>query len=182
MKQFLQIETERLLIGKILFTDIDSIVLYANNKKLSEKMLTFPFPYTEENAVWWINNSYESFKAKSAYIFAIRRKENNAFIGGIGLHLDTHRKAELGYWIAEPFWNKGFATEAVNAIVQFGFETLSLNKIFALHFEDNPSSGKVLQKNNFSNEGFHQQHYFVDNVYKNAYSLAITKEEYLRMK
>ncbi len=178
MEQFPQIETERLVIGKILFTDIDAIVSYANNKKLSEKMLTFPFPYTEENAIWWINNSYQSFNAKSAYIFAIRIKENNAFVGGIGLHLDNHRKAELGYWIAEPFWNNGFATEAVKAITKFGFENIHLNKIFALYFEDNPSSGKVLQKNNFNNEGYHKQHYCINGIYKNAFSLAITQEEY----
>jgi RimJ/RimL family protein N-acetyltransferase len=64
----------------------------------------------------------------------------------------------LGYWIGVPYWGKGYATEAANAVVEFGFGTLHLNRIFAHHFAGNTGSGKVLEKIGMRHEGQFRQH------------------------
>ncbi len=68
--------------------------------------------------------------------------------GGIGLHPghDVNRlTAELGYWLAEPFWGRGIATAAVRAIVPHGFASLPLNRIEAYVYANNPASARVLE-------------------------------------
>lgn len=76
--------------------------------------------------------------------------------GGIGLHPghDVNRlTAELGYWLAEPFWGRGIATAAVRAIVPHGFASLPLNRIEAYVYANNPASARVLEKAGFTCEG-----------------------------
>lgn len=65
----------------------------------------------------------DALATKSGYTFAIREKEGK-IIGAIGIHDRGDDKAELGYWIALPYWNKGFATEAAKAVLNFGIKEL----------------------------------------------------------
>jgi [ribosomal protein S5]-alanine N-acetyltransferase len=91
---------------------------------------------------------WQGFKNKSRYVFAIIQKEQNELVGEISLHLDNRNNAaELGYWIGEPFWGMGIATEAAGAILKFGFEKLLLQLVVATFHEENPASGKVLLHN-----------------------------------
>lgn len=90
----------------------------------------------------------QGFKNKARYVFGITLKESNEFIGEISLHLDNNNNlAQLGYWLGEPFWNKGIATEAAQAVLKFGFEKLNLNKIYATCHVENKASEKVLLNN-----------------------------------
>ena len=77
----------------------------------------------------------------------------------MGLHLKLqHLRAELGYWIGVPFWNRGYATEAAEAVIKFGFEELGLNRIEAEHFTRNPASWRVMEKLGMTLEGVRRQH------------------------
>ncbi len=91
---------------------------------------------------------------------------NGKASGGIGLHplTDIHIKnAELGYWLANPFWGQGIMTRAVIQIVDYGFKNLDINRIFARSFGTNIASQKVLEKDGFVLEGE-----FKDTIYKNG--------------
>lgn len=68
-----------------------------------------------------------------------------------------HRQAKLGYWLGVPYWNRGYMTEAVQALVGYGFTELGLNKITASHFARNPASGRVMQKLGMTQEGLLRQ-------------------------
>lgn len=181
--KFPDLKTERLILGQALWTDIPKIVEYAGAKRISDMTLNIPYPYAEKDAIWWINSANEGFKAKNQYTFAMRLKSNKDFVGGVGLKLDLRfNHAVLGYWIAEPFWKKGYTTEAVQAILQFGFETLDLNKIYATHLIENPASGRVMQKNGMIKEGELVEHYRKNGEYKSIYQYRLTKTEYERLK
>ena len=159
MRLFPSIETERLLLNQAKPSDIPDIVRFAGNKKLVEHTRTMPHPYFEEDAISWLHMANEGFKNGTQYIMAIRLKSNESFMGGIGLTLDlVNNRAELGYWVAEPFWNKGFATEAVGAIIKYGFEELNLNKIIAVYLPTNEASGKVMIKNGMVKEAELKDH------------------------
>lgn len=150
MTEFPRLYTDRLNLRKIQTEDIPALVNYANNKKVSQYVLNIPYPYQEPDAVFRISYVHQGFKTNTRYVFAIALKNNDEFIGEISLHLDRQKNvAELGYWIGEPFWNKGIVTEAIAAVLRFGFEKLNLDLIFATCNADNIASNKVIEKNRF---------------------------------
>ncbi len=154
MEVFPQLYTNRLTLRKIRVEDIPSLVKYANNKKISSNIFNIPYPYGEPDAVFRISYVHQGFKAKTRYAFAIVFNESEELIGEISLHFDqTKDIAQLGYWIGEPFWNKGFATEATEAILKMGFEKLNLDTIYAECHPDNKASEKVLLKNRMIKNG-----------------------------
>ena len=166
MNQYPSLETDRLLLGEIYAADIPNIIKYAGNKKVAETTLNMPHPYQEKDAIFWINMAQQGWRDKTKNIFAIRLKTNQELIGGIGLHIEaSFNRAELGYWIAVPFWNQGYMTEAVEAVIKYGFNQLHLNKIFAVYEADNPASGKVMLKNGMLKEGELKQHVRKNGVY-----------------
>ncbi|RQP08877.1 MAG: N-acetyltransferase, partial [Chryseobacterium sp.] len=172
-----ELYTARLKLGKLEAKDILQIVRCANNRNISENTLNLPYPYTETNARFWIEMQSNGFRNGTEFIFGIYTEDDHKFVGGIGLHLDRqNNKAELGYWIAEPFWNRGYATEAAEAVLKFGFDTLKLNKIFATHFLHNPSSGRIMQKIGMKKEAELRQHYLKNGKYLDAVQYAIMSE------
>ena len=181
MQNFPTLSTERLVLSQPIVSDLKDVVFQMNStSEISENTLSLPFPYREENAHFWLKMAEDGFAKKDAYIFAIREKENLKLIGAIGLHLDlANRKAEVGYWLGKSFWNKGYVTEALQRIVEFGFEELHLNKIYASHFPHNPASGKVLQKNGFEFEGILKQEVLKNGQFLDLHRFAIFQEKYL---
>ena len=181
MNNFPQLKTQRLTLGKIAPRYIPEIVAYANNKNIADNVLNLPHPYTEKDAISWIHAEIQGFLKKEQYIFAIYLKDK--FIGGVGLHLNkAHRRAELGYWIAEPYWGNGYAGEAVNKIIAFGFETLKLNKIFATHYTSNSASGRVLEKAGMKKEGESKQHYYKNGAFLDVNQYSLLKTDFYNEK
>ena len=128
--------------------DLESLVKYANNPNIA-RFLTdgFPHPYTKESGEKFIESA---MAGNPVYIFAIDIDGEAA--GGIGIHpqRDIQKKnAELGYWLAEPYWGKGIMTRAIKQIVEYAFETFDITRIFARPFGNNPGSQRILEKNGF---------------------------------
>lgn len=169
------------MLSEILATDIPTIIKYAGNSNVAKHLLNLPHPYYEKDAIFWINMAHQGWVDGSKCIFGIRLKENQEFIGGVGLHIDTRfNRAELGYWIGEPFWGKGYMTEALATVIKYGFEEKELNKIFAIHLLENPASGKVMAKNGMLKEGEMKEHVTNQNEYKDIAQYGLTRSQYLR--
>ncbi len=132
--------------------DIPKIAEYGNNKKISTNLKdAFPSPYTIEDAEKFLEMVN---KQNPRTFFAI--EHNGQYVGNISLSKgsDVYRKsAEIGYFIAEPFWNKGIATKAIQLMIRFGFDTLDVIRIYAGVFEFNEASQHVLEKCGFIKEG-----------------------------
>lgn len=147
MYSFPQILTERLWLRKLEIDDIPVLVRYANNKQISDHILNMPYPYQEPDGVFRISYVVQGFRNRSRFVFAIVLRETEELIGEVSLHLDRDKPlAELGYWIGEPLWGRGLGTEAVKAVLQFGFQRLGLSLIFASVHEENLSSRSLLSK------------------------------------
>lgn len=182
MKKFPELTTTRLTLRKIRLADLPSLIKYVNNKKISDNIINIPFPYGEEDAIFRMNFVNQGFKNEERFVFAIILKEQDELIGEIGLHLDkSNNRAEMGYWIGEPFWGKGIATEALAAILKFGFEEVKLNKIYATHYIENPSSGKVLLNNKMIKEAELKEHYKTESGYGSVIQYRLTKDEYQKL-
>jgi len=141
-----------LKLQKPLLVDSAVIAKYANNINVWLNVTdSFPFPYFEENAIEFVNQVNAQ---KPQQVFKITKKNN--FIGFIAItpKKSIYRKtAELGYWIAEPFWGKGFATQAVKLILDYAFKTFpQIIKYYATVYHTNNASMRVLEKNGFIKE------------------------------
>ncbi len=129
MENFPILKTERLILSQLEEKDIPFIVEFLQHRIYSDFTSNIPYPYTENDAQSWVKMAQEAFEENSGYTFGIRNK-NGQIMGAIGLHDREDDKAELGYWIGIPYWNKGYVTEAANAILEFGFKKLGFNKNF----------------------------------------------------
>jgi len=156
--------------------DLDNLVKYADNIKIAENLTDgFPHPYTREKGIAFIEMASKSIPIT---IFAI--DHNGEAIGGIGLHpqSDIHIKnAELGYWLAEPFWGKGIISKAVKQIVNYGFDHFEINRIFARPFGRNIGSQKVLEKVGFILEAKFDKTIFKNGQFEDEMIYAIRREK-----
>jgi RimJ/RimL family protein N-acetyltransferase len=126
--------------------DIPSLVKHGNNELISDKIINIPYPYREPDAAFRLSYVVKGFKERSRFVFAVCQKENNDLIGEISLHLRNKTKAEIGFWLGESFWGNGLITEAGEAILEFGFNILQLEEIYATCHQDNLGSNKVCTK------------------------------------
>ena len=133
-------------------SDKTTLASLANNKNIWDNLRDYiPYPYTESDAIFFINSTKQEEPQQSFGIVF-----NNNICGVISLVIQKdvyHKSAEIGYWIGEPYWGKGIATQAVKLITEYGFNELTLNRIYAGIFEYNLASIEVLKKNGFEREG-----------------------------
>ena len=87
-------------------------------------------------------------------------------------------RAELGYWVGKPFWGQGYCTEAAQAVIAYGFQTLGLNRIQAHHFGRNPASGRVMQKLGMRYEGLERQYHKKWGQFEDGLGYAILREDF----
>ena len=152
------LRTERLLLRAFVLEDAAAVQRLAGAREVADTTLTIPHPYLDGMAESWIQTHGEAWERRERATFAITAPPH-AVIGTVALTLRLeHRRAELGYWIGRPFWNQGYATEAVRAVLAFGFEQLELNRIHASHFTRNPASGRVMRKAGMRLEGTLREH------------------------
>ncbi len=180
MESFPVLHTERLILNRPTYEDRDDFVLQINSTEdFSKNLFNITYPYSKENYEQWLPICDEGIEKGTSYRFAIRENEIGKLIGLIGLHIDkTHQKAELGYWLGKDFWGNGYLTETVNAVLKFGFEELSLNKIYATHFLYNPASEKVMQKSGMRLEGLLRKEYFHHGEFLDVNRYSILKEDF----
>lgn len=149
------IHLQNSLLRKWNTDDAESLVRYANNKKIANNLRdAFPYPYTIVDARLWLENIANDEKN---IIFAI--DINGEAIGSVGIHAlnDVYfLTGELGYWLAEPYWNKGIVTEAVKTVVDYTFKTPKFERIQACIFSNNYASMRVLEKAGFTKEAIHK--------------------------
>jgi len=153
------IKTTRLLLRPFQLTDASDIQQLAGAKEVAAGTF-LPHPYETGMAEQWIADRERAHEAGTAVSFAITLADNAAFIGSISLDIvPAHRHARLSYWLGLPYWNHGYGTEAVRAILRYGFMQPNLHRIYSPHFQGNHASGRVLQKVGMTCEGRMREHY-----------------------
>lgn len=132
--------------------DLDALLRHANNPKIAANLRDqFPHPYTRRDGIDYLNY----VRAMDIPMSLAVEYEGEA-IGGIGFKLgvDIARlSAEMGYWLAEPYWGRGLTTRAVIAASDWAFDNYKVVRIFATTFSHNVASMRVLEKAGFEREG-----------------------------
>ncbi|OGW50468.1 MAG: GNAT family N-acetyltransferase [Nitrospirae bacterium RBG_19FT_COMBO_58_9] len=159
MATFPNLKTERLLLRQFQLSDAPVVQRLAGAKEVAAGTF-LPHPYPDGTAEQWITSQQEDFEAGTLVNFAIVLLGNDTVIGSIGLAIVAeHEHARMSYWLGLPYWNQGYATEAVRAVLTYGFNQRQLHRIYAPHFLNNPASGRVLQKVGMRYEGRMREQY-----------------------
>ena len=173
------IETERLRLRRFNPVDAPEVKRLAGDKLIAATTLNIPHPYEDGMAESWIETHLKEIDAGKLSNFAITLKDENQLIGAIGLHINPRfNRAELGYWVGVPYWNKGYCTEAACAVVKHGFEDLKLHRIFAHHIVGNDASGRVMEKIGMNFEGHLKEHVCKDGQFFDLKLYAILAKDF----
>ncbi len=171
------IKTERLVLRPWKIDDAEALAKIGNNLNIARNMRDrFPHPYLTANALLFIK---EFEKENPQKVFGIFLNDEPIGSCGVFQEADIYRKnAEIGYWIGEPFWNKGYATEAVTAIIKYGFSTFEIERIYAAVFHYNLSSKKVVEKLGFTFEATHHNRVFKNREYYDELIYSVWKKDW----
>lgn len=171
--------TARLRLRRPERSDASEVRRLAGEFAVADTTLSIPHPYPEGAAERWIGSLPTTYEEGRAAVFAVTDRETGALYGAVGLTLDPeHDRAELGYWVGRPFWDRGYATEAARAVLAWGFDSLGLRRICARHFVRNAASGRVLAKLGMRWEGTARQHFKRWDRYEDVDDYGILREEF----
>ena len=166
---FETIETRRLILKGISPHDMNYI--FENLEKSEIKKILghrSEEDYQKEETKY--KNGYSSYN-RSFLLFLLTDKESDTIIGRCGLHNWNieHKRAEIGYIMEdESYKGKKLMTEAINAILDYGFNKMNLNRIEALVGSNNIPSLRLMEKFNFKREGVLRQHRRVSDLFENS--------------
>jgi [ribosomal protein S5]-alanine N-acetyltransferase len=151
--------TERLALRELRDGDAAAVATGAGDKRVAKYLIQVPTPYPVSLAKRWVIARREWWALGRGVTLAVTRRDEDKLLGTVSLRRYARdRRAELGYWLAVPAWGDGIATEAVRAIVDFGFRELVLARIYAQVIEGNGGSIRVLEKLGMVHEGIKRQH------------------------
>jgi ribosomal-protein-alanine N-acetyltransferase len=138
------IATERLELRPPELSDAARIALLAGDYEVASMTGTIPHPYSEQMAAEWIASA---LAGEEGVVFAIL---NSGMLVGCTGYRGFGERAEIGYWIGKPYWGRGYASEAVKALIAHAFEMDEFAYLTAGHFLDNPASERVIRKLGFA--------------------------------
>ena len=137
--------TPRLKLRPFVIEDASRLAMFVGDYDVAKMTASIPHPYSETDARAFIA------KPGEAHIYAIVHA--NGMIGAVGLRRVKSERFEFGYWLAKPFWGRGFMTEAARAVIVASRQSCPTASLTSGHFADNPASGRVLDKIGFMRTG-----------------------------
>lgn len=185
MAEIPSLQTERLILRPFSKKDAPDVQRLAGDPDVADTTLNIPHPYEDGMAEGWMSTHQAAFHEGKGITFAITLRETDELVGAISLRtMNRFNRAEMGYWIGQPYWGNGYCTEAAKAAIAYGFDELNLNKVLAYHLTRNPASGRVMEKAGMSYEGLFRQHVYKanalgkDGVYEDLKMYAILRDEF----
>ena len=174
------IETERLLLRRFAYTDADAMLQYWIADESIQSLYSEPV-YTTKKAVKELLDKYiGSYEKNDYYRWAIILKETGECIGQIAYFLVDSKNhfAEIEYCIGSAFQCKGFATEATQTVIAYGFEQMNLHKVQICTKTINLPSKRVIEKCGFTYEGTLRDYFYMNGEYVGRMYYSILENEY----
>ena len=138
------LETKRLALRAARLEDAKAVAALANDRRIAENTARIPYPYKLADAEQFIAGANK--KGEAAYLITLR---DGTIVGACGLMFHYDDTPEIGYWLGVPYWNKGYATEALHALIDYAFTDLAHDAVQAGARVTNPASRRVLEKCGF---------------------------------
>ncbi|PMC33894.1 GNAT family N-acetyltransferase [Bacillus sp. UMB0899] len=170
------LETDRLILREITRDDAEDIFSCFSDENVTRYygQDTLKNIEQEESFVDFFANSY---KEKKGIRWGIERKGTSGIIGTIGFNAwsPKHKRAEIGYEIHPKQWRKGYTTEALSKVIQYGFDELALTRLGAVVFIENEASNQLLSKIGFQKEGILRNYMYQNGEVYDTYVYSILK-------
>lgn len=175
----MRLETDRLIIREFTMEDARAVHEYACNGEILAYMAWGP--NTEGETLAFVEKCImmQHQQPRTVYEVAVTLQENGRLIGGISLYLSSHRQGELGYCFNPLYWGQGYATEAAEAMLRFGFEELNLHRIYATCRPSNTGSAKVLERIGMRYEGHLREAAYYKGNWQDSLQYSILRREYM---
>ncbi len=171
-------ESSRLFYRPFEKPDAKAIHTFLQDKDIADNTLTIPYPYEAGMAEEWISTHEERFE-QGDYVYAVILKNEKQLIGAIDFIVDEeYQHANVGYWLGKPYWGKGYGTEMLSRMIQFGFEDLNLHRIYGEYFDFNLASSRIMEKNGMRYEGRLRDHKLKGGQFLSANVRGILKDEW----
>lgn len=141
-------EAVRVRLDKPRMDDLSDLVFLANNKTVAANLATMPYPFTTQDGRKLVEKA--DLNLQNSAMFAIRLKSTGRLIGVIRYaNVEQGGPIHVGYWLGEPFWGQGYATEAVHTLVDHAFMYTEIQELQGSCRLTNPASRRVLIKSGF---------------------------------
>ena len=171
--------TPRLTLRPVRMSDAEDMYEYSRDPEVARHVLwdAHTSVHPTRNYIRFLIRQYRNAAPGT---FAIALRDSGKVIGTIGfMWLQTdNRSAEVGYSLGRKYWNQGYMSEALQAVVEFGFTRLNLNRIEAQHESDNPASGRVMQKCGMLQEGVLRGRVCRKGVYRDVALWGVTRADW----
>ena len=137
------LETERLILRPLTMDDLDAVYKWASDPRVNKYMI-YPLYKSKDDGVEWLNTLYEDDDKKD---FGFVLKETGELIGSGGIYYHPERGLwSIGYNLAYDYWNRGFTTEAMEKIIEWGRQELGVKEVAATFAVENVGSRRVMEK------------------------------------
>lgn len=177
------LHTSRLLLRPFALSDGLVVQRLAGAKEVAAGTAAIPHPYPDGAAESWIRTHQRDREKGASVTYAVCLRETNELIGAVSMMIkQEHHHAELGYWLGVPYWGKGYCSEAGRAVLDYGFQEIGLERVFAHYLVSNPASGRVLQKLGMKEEGCYRRHIYKGGVYHDVAGCGLLRSEWLSQK
>jgi ribosomal-protein-alanine N-acetyltransferase len=168
--------TEQLRLRPFTLGDVDDYFLFASDPEVTQYLRWGPHPdreYTRD----YLQGVLEAYAAGSDSPWGIELKAERRIVGIMHLMaLDRlHRKAHIGFVLARPYWKQGYVTEAVQAVLKYGFTKMELNRIEAYCLPENMDALRVLERLGMQREGLLRQYAWQKDAFRDFYLYALLK-------
>jgi ribosomal-protein-alanine N-acetyltransferase len=161
----MKLVNDHIHLSEFQVTDKPALLAHLQEKDIYDRTLRIPYPYTEADADEWLALTAKITRQQGQPVRWAVRNEDDCLIGGCGFdgfQVGKSHRAEIGYWLAKPYWGRGIMPAVVRHACEFAFEGWGLVKITAHVFSFNAASARVLEKCGFEQEGFLRKHYLKD--------------------
>jgi RimJ/RimL family protein N-acetyltransferase len=176
------IETTRLLLRPLAAGDLTRLADLANNYRVTVNTATMPWPYTLNDALSFLRRVQANRRGTRFFALAAKHEEGS-LIGGAGYLADTKSpEAEIGYWIAEPYWARGYGIETASAVLADAFTDAGHERVVAAYRHGNEGSRRTLDRLGFRFIGHRRNHSLAFGGDYWIAGLELTKREWLRHK
>lgn len=175
------IETPRLILRRMSVRDRNDMYEYASRDEVT-KYLLWRTHKTPEHTKRYLEYVVSLYRSGQFFDFAIEYRKNSKMIGTCGFASidENNRCAEVGYVISPDYKGKGIASEALDAMLRFGFCDIGLNRIEARYMTENIASRRVMEKCGMTFEGIYKQKLFVKEEYKDIGVCALLASDYFK--
>jgi RimJ/RimL family protein N-acetyltransferase len=173
-----EIRTKRLLLRPFRLHDADDVFEYASDAEWAKYQVNIPQPFTRNEAQEFVTRFANPQQWSEVAMFAMVR--HNKVIGQVYLNAPdlVNERAEIGYMLLRSLWGQGLATEATQAVIDWSFQTLNLNKIFATCDIRNTGSWRVMEKLGMTREGLLRNHFKWQGEFRDEYYYGILRKEW----